>query len=196
MADLAVRLAAADHRPPRKATYLRPLRRLGQLCRNGSVSDLDATVVRFGADLKAVDVVATPFAAAEAALVAGARRGQDCNALLDAYVKQINGRLHGSTSLYSGRIQFAPPMTADLALAAIRHSVLPGPEHSVYDLKAFSCQQAIFMGPAIARKYGNPNLGAFVRLTSGKGVGHGKYDAKRVNLARISPLGRIGGQPC
>jgi hypothetical protein len=87
-------------------------------------------------------------------------------------------------------------VTADLALASIVHFLLPGKVHVVYALKAFSCQQAIFMGPGLARKYGNPDLGAFVELTSGQGVGHGKYDANQVDRARITPFGRVGGQPC
>jgi hypothetical protein len=160
------------------------------------VSKLDGTLYSFGPDFKANESFAAPFAAAEAALVTGARPGENCHALLGAYVREINGRLHGRTSLYAGDLRFDPPLRADLALAAIRHSLLPRNVHVVYALKAYSCQQAIFMGPALGRKYRNPNLGAFVELTSGRGVGHGKYDPNRVNRARITPWGRIGGQPC
>jgi hypothetical protein len=196
LADLAFDLAKADHQPARKSVYLAPLRTLQTHCRDSSLTALGTAVSGLALDLAAMKLVPAPDAAAEAALAAAAGQGTDCGALADAMRQEVDGRLRGSRSLYSGSIRFAPPLTAEVALAVIRHSLLPGQVHVVYALTAYSCQQAIYMGPALGRKYGNSSLGAFVELTSGHGVGHGRYDANRVDRARITPLGRIGGQPC
>ena len=147
-------------------------------------------------DLQALQLVTAPDAVALAALAAGVRLDANCSALATSIGKEVSGHLDGTGNRYLRTVRFSPHLTADLALAAIAHSLLPGRVHVVYELKGFSCQQAIFMGPEIAKLYGNPDLGAFVELTSGKGVGYGKYDADRVNKARITPLGRRGGQPC
>jgi hypothetical protein len=197
VADVAVNLAHADGKPPRKATYLRPLRQLQQVCADPAPTALAQAVATVTAAIMGERLlVAAPRAAAAAELAAEARHGANCAALGRTIAKSLAGRLAGSASLYSGHLRFSPPLTSELALASIEHSVLPGKVHVVYALTAYSCQQAIFMGPALGRRYGNAGLGAFVELTSGNGVGHGKYDANRVNRARITPLGRIGGQPC
>lgn len=195
-ASLAVGLAKADHHPARKATYLVPLQTLHSRCSDGTVSGLGTDVNLLSHDLAETRLVAAPNAAAEAALASEAKRGASCAALATSIRREVIGPLRGTRSLYSGWLRFSPPLTAELALAAIRHGLKFGKVRVVYSLTAYSCQQEIFMGPAIARRYRNPDLGAFVQLTSGRGVGHGKYDANRVDRARISPLGRIGGQPC
>jgi hypothetical protein len=195
-ATFASFLAKQDHRRPVRATYLTPLHRLHQRCLEASPNAVAGVVSVLGFEIRKLRAIGAPFAAAEAAMSAGAHLRTDCGALGDAIGKEVGGRLNFSGSLYSGFVRFSPTLTADLALASIRSSLLPGTVRVVYALKAFSCQQAIFMGPALGRKYRNSSEGAFVELTSGKGVGHGKYDANRVNRARITPLGRIGGQPC
>lgn len=196
LADDALALAAQDHQPPRKAAYLAPLQRLHRDCRDGSPTAVSRAVFGLAAGLRGLGDLAAPGAAAAASLAAAAPRGADCAAVATAIRREVTGKLHLSGSLSSGIVQFSPPLTAELALAAIRHSLLPGKVHVVYALTASTCQQAIFMGPALGRRYRNPSLGAFVQLTSGRGVGHAHYDANRVDRARITPLGRIGGQPC
>ncbi|HVT22468.1 MAG TPA: hypothetical protein VHE57_13890, partial [Mycobacteriales bacterium] len=146
--------------------------------------------------LVAAHLVPAPRAAAAAALAATAARGSNCSAVARSIGREVSRRPHSSGSRYFRIVRFSPPLTAELALASIVRFLLPGKVHVVYALKAFSCQQAIFMGAALGRQYGNPSLGAFVQLTSGRGVGRSRYDANRVNRARITPFGRIGGQPC
>jgi hypothetical protein len=109
---------------------------------------------------------------------------------VDAY--QVNG----TGRVIDLNVRFFPALTADLALVSIVHSLLPGRVRVGYSLKAAQCQQAIYLGSALGSDLGNASLGAFVELTSGDGVGHTPYDAKHVDRARITPLGRIGGQPC
>ncbi|MGN6475442.1 MAG: hypothetical protein ACTHK4_17575 [Mycobacteriales bacterium] len=157
---------------------------------------IGAAVAVLGDSLAAAHLVPAPYAAAERALAAAATRRAICIPLATRLRREIGGRLERSGSLYSEVVRFSPPLTAELALAAIRHSLLPGRVRVVYGLTAYSCQQAIYMAPALGRRYRNPSLGAFVELTSGRGVGHGKYDANRVDRARITPWGRVGGQPC
>lgn len=188
-------LAKNDHRPAVRSTYLVPLLKLHTDCRKGSVSDVSGVVGVLGFKLRKLTTIAAPFAAAEAALAAGAHRGTDCASLASAIGDEATGHLHSSGGRYQRVVRFSPPLTAELALAAIQHS-LPGKVHVVYALTASACQQAIYMGPALGRYYGNAELGAFVELTSGAGVGHTRYDAKQVDRARITPLGRIGGEPC
>lgn len=191
-------LAREDGKPPRKSAYLRPVQRLRAGCVDRSPAAIaDAVeVVASGITGNRLEVGA-PNAASVAVLVADLRQHTDCGRLARRILGEIaSAHLPGSGSLYSGSVRFSPPLTAELALAAIRHSLLPGKVHVVYALTAFSCQQAIFMGPGIARAYRNPDLGVFVELTSGQGVGHGKYDAARVDHARLTPFGRRGGQPC
>jgi len=108
----------------------------------------------------------------------------------DAYAVDISGQV---TSLVE---RFDPPVSAPLALAQIVHDLLPGTVHSVYTLHTGQCQQAIYLGPELGGLLHNSSLGAFVELTSGGGVGHTHYDDLRVNQARITPLGAVGGQPC
>lgn len=182
----------------RRAVYLRPLRQLRERCTDRSVGGIaDAVeIVASGITGNRLEIHA-PHAAAAAVLVADAPRHTDCHQLALQILRGVaSAHLHTSGSTYRRFVRFSPPLTAELALAAIRHALLPGKVNVVYALKAFSCQQAIYMGPALGRQYGNPGLGAFVELTSGKGVGHGKYDANRVDRARITPLGPVGGQPC
>jgi hypothetical protein len=198
IADVAIDLAHEDHKPARQSVYLRPMQQLLDRCAGGSVSSVaDAVeIVASGITGNRLEVEA-PHAAAAAVLVANSHHRTNCGRLARHILAEIaSSHLRGSGNLYRGFVRFSPPLTAELVLASIKHVLLPGKLHVVYALKAFSCQQAIFMGPALGRRYGNPSLGAFVELTSGAGVGHGKYDANRVNRARISPLGRIGGQPC
>lgn len=190
-------LAHEDGKPARRSVYLRPLQRLQRRCVDPAAGAVGAAVEDLAHVIQNLRLpVAAPRAAAEAALAVRVRRGSSCSTLANVIGEQVSGRLHRSGNLYLRVVRFSPPLTAELALAAIRHSLLPGRAHVVYALNAFSCQQAIYMGRALGRSYGNASLGAFVELTSGRGVGHGKYDAKRVNRARITPLGRIGGQPC
>ncbi|HVU61780.1 MAG TPA: hypothetical protein VHD58_09035 [Mycobacteriales bacterium] len=189
-------MARLDHRPARKAIYLQPLRQLRDRCVDKSVDGLGAVVVGLANDIRGLPGLGAPAASAEAALVATARSGTDCEELAAAIGHQLTGRIHTAGGPSLTTVRFSPPLTAELALAAIRRSLRFGRVRVVYALRAYGCQQAIFMGPSLARRYGNPSLGAFVELTSGDGVGHGKYDAGRVNRARITPFGRIGGQPC
>jgi hypothetical protein len=105
-------------------------------------------------------------------------------------------RLSGAGRVFTLAERFSPPVTSQLALASIERSLLPGKVHVAYALKAAQCQQAIFMGPTLGKLFGNSGLGAFVELSSGKGVGHTPYDADQVDRARITPLGKIGGEPC
>jgi hypothetical protein len=149
--------------------------------------------------LQATGAIRAPRAEAEAALAAAAHRHANCYALATQLTAEIDkpsvspaGPWHGQTTY----VRFAPAVTADVALAAIRHVVLPGTEHSVYALTADECQQAVFLGTELAKVTGSSTLGAFVELTSGNGVGHTPYDAKRVDTARITVLGAIGGEPC
>lgn len=191
-----MQLASEDRQPPRKGVYLAPLQRLRRDCALSDPAAVRDAVEEIASPLLSARADRAPRAAAEAVLAADVHRGSDCAALAAAIGREVGGHLHGSRSLYSGVLRFAPPLTADLALVAIRRALLPGSVHVVYALKADSCQQAIFMGPALGRRYRNSGLGAFVELTSGAGVGHGRYDANRVDRARITPLGRVGGQPC
>jgi hypothetical protein len=196
VADLASSLAAADHQPPRVRTYLRPLRELERRCMDGSVKALADAVEALAERVRRARLDVPVGAVAEAELVANARKGSDCVKLAGAIGRELGRPLDVSGSPYRRIVRFSPAVTAQLALAAVRTELLPGKERAVYELKAFSCQQAIYMSKAIGQRYGNSSLGAFVELTSGRGVGHGRYDASRVNRARITPLGRIGGEPC
>jgi hypothetical protein len=196
LADVAIDLAAEDGVPPRKSVYLRPLQTLRQRCTEHSPDAIADAVHDLTHGVTALGVRRTPSLVALRALTAAVRPNTSCSARVKAIGREILGRLDRSGSRYATTIRFSPPLTADLALAMIRHALFPGRVHVVYALRAYSCQQAIYMGPPTTRLYGNPDLGAFVKLTSGRGVGHGKYDANRVNLARVGPLGRHGGQPC
>jgi hypothetical protein len=109
---------------------------------------------------------------------------------VDAYQVLSSGQV---TSLVE---HFDPPISAQFALAQITRDLLPGKVHLVYRLHTGQCQQEIYLGPQLGALLHNPGLGAFVELTSGGGVGHTKYDDLRVNRARITPLGAVGGQPC
>ena len=189
-------MAQVDGRPARKATYLKPLTLLVRRCADRSLDDVRGAVVSLVGELRDLPGVTAPAASAESVLVAAAHRGTDCAKLAATIGREVTGRAHITGSTFLRTARFSPSLTAELALSTIRHSLHFGKVRVVYSLKAYSCQQEIFMGPSIARQYGNPDLGAFVELTSGKGVGHGKYDARRVNRARITPFGRIGGQPC
>ncbi|HEX3707928.1 MAG TPA: hypothetical protein VHV76_14980 [Mycobacteriales bacterium] len=242
LSDVAVDLAHEDGRPVRKSVYLRPLRRLDEVCAHASVSSV-ASDVEFlaGGIVNDRVTVSAPHAAAASALVADARRGTDCKALASHLLEETaearpsvhpdwggyagtlaawraqhradrahpgsyhprrpNGvdayQVPGSSGrVYSMVERFSPPLAADLVLASIENSLMPGQVHAVYELKAAQCQQVIFMGPGLAAEFGNSSLGAFVELSSGNGVGRTPYDADRVDKARITPLGRIGGEPC
>lgn len=92
--------------------------------------------------------------------------------------------------------RFDPPVSQPVALAVVIRDLLPGKLHVVYALHAAQCQQEIYAGPALGRLTGSPDEGAFVELTSGKGVGKTPYDPKRVDRARLTPGSAIGGQPC
>ncbi|HWC35955.1 MAG TPA: hypothetical protein VG650_14155 [Mycobacteriales bacterium] len=191
-----MRFARTDGRPARRAIYLTPLLKLHRDCSDGSVPAVTGVVAGLADDLGVLKTLPSRVAVAEAAIAASVGPGSNCTAEADAIDAEVTGHLHWSGGLSAGVVRFSPPLSAELALAAIQHSLLPGRVRVVYALKAFSCQQAVFMGPALGRRYGNADLGAFIELTSGHGVGHGKYDANRVNRARVTPLGRIGGQPC
>jgi hypothetical protein len=91
---------------------------------------------------------------------------------------------------------FSPPVSATIALASIRRALLPGAVRVGYALTARECQQAIYLGHTLGTLLGSRTLGAFVELSSGRGVGRTRYDADLVDRARITPLGRIGGEPC
>lgn len=198
LANVAIDLAREDGVPARRAVYLRPVRRLHNRCTDAAVARIANAVeiVASGITGNRLEVHA-PHAAAAAVLVADAPRHTNCHHLALRILREIaSAHRHASGSTYRRLVRFSPPLTAELALAAIRHALLPGKVRVVYALRAFSCQQAIYMGPAIGRRYRNSNLGAFVELTSGRGVGHGRFDANRVDRARITPLGRVGGQPC
>lgn len=240
LADLALALAAADHQPARKSTYLAPLRRLQQHCSPSSVPAIEAAVEGLAQGLVATRLVAAPRAVAEAALAADAVGRTSCSTLSAELLTEVAApvaqtsigwggyggtvsawneahrrdpgrpgsyrpRRHNGEDAYrlvsSGRVLtmyevFSPPLTAQLALASIRHSLLPGKVRLVYALTAAQCQQAIYMGSTLGRLIGNSTLGAFVELTSGGGVGRSRFDPVRVDRARITPLGRIGGEPC
>jgi hypothetical protein len=113
-------------------------------------------------------------------------------------------RRHGADAyqlLSSGQVtslieRFDPPISAGFALAQVTHDLLPGKVHVVYRLHTGQCQQTIYLGRQLGALLHDPGLGAFVELTSGRGVGHTHYDDQRVDRARITPLGAIGGEPC
>jgi hypothetical protein len=109
---------------------------------------------------------------------------------VDAYQVLSSGQV---TSLIE---RFDPPISAQFALAQIARDLLPGSVHVVYKLVTPQCRQAVFLGSALGGLLHSSTLGAFVELTSGGGVGHTRYDDLRVDRARITPLGAVGGQPC
>jgi hypothetical protein len=109
---------------------------------------------------------------------------------VDAYQLLSSGQV---TSLVE---RFDPPIAANFALAQIIRDLLPGKVHVVYRLRTGQCQQAIYLGRQLGALLHDTSLGAFVELTSGGGVGRSHYDVHRVDRARISPLGAVGGQPC
>lgn len=226
LADLAASLAQSDHRPARMGTYLAPLRTLQRKCRGGSVEVVSGAVDYLAGVLRHARLSVPPGASAAAVLASDVRAGIECMTLAEAIGREAAGQVPTTSAGWggyagtltawrlahrhsrvivslstSGRVfsvvrRFRTPLTAPLALASIERSLLPGKVHVVYALKAAECQQAIYMGPALASLFGNPSLGAFVELSSGKGVGRTHYDPKRVDRARITPLGRIGGEPC
>ncbi|HWA65102.1 MAG TPA: hypothetical protein VG899_01870 [Mycobacteriales bacterium] len=198
IAQVAFALAGEDSRPARRLAYLAPLLRLQRHCTDADPVALKAVVERLAVSLGVLGVTA-PRAAAEAVLAADASRNTNCGALTARITRELGkpavasrGRWDGGTTY----LTFAPTVTAAVALAVIRRRLLPGPEHQVYALTASGCQQAVYLGPALARLTGSSALGAFVELTSGHGVGRTRYDAARVDRARITVLGAIGGQPC
>ncbi|HVV13693.1 hypothetical protein [Amycolatopsis sp.] len=196
---LALQLAAEDSRPARRATYLVPLLRLRRVCKANSPPDVVAVVESLAKPLQATGVIGAPRAAAEAVLASDAFPGERCDRLaarLAAEITRPPASPAGSWNAQTTYLHFSPPLTAEIALAAIRHAVLPGPEHLVYALTAAQCQQAVYLGPQLAKRTGSSSLGAFVELTSGRGAGRTRYAARRVDEARITVLGAIGGEPC
>lgn len=199
LADLAFHLAAFDGQPPRKSVYLSPLRRIDRNCRHSSISAIGFAVDQLAGGISATHLVDAPNAAAEAVLAADLRRGEDCIHLGYQIAKELRSPGGSPGHEWTGQtmdLQLSPPLTATLALASIRNVVLPGPERIGYALTAADCQQAVYFGPKLAALTGSPDLGAFVELSSGGGVGHTRYDARQVDRARITTLGRIGGQSC
>jgi hypothetical protein len=224
--DLAANLAGGDHEPARIRTYLAPLRLLERRCRGGSVVVVSNAVDYLAGVVANARIDLPPGASAEAVLASDAHSGADCMKLAEDIGREVEGAVphtqagwggyagtltawrlahHDSRFIRSlstsGRVfsvirRFRTPLTAALALASIERSLLPGKVHVVYALTAAECQQAIYMGPTLGALFGNSSLGAFVELSTGKGVGRTHYDKNKVNRARITPLGRIGGQPC
>jgi hypothetical protein len=191
-------LAAEDAKPARRSTYLVPLQRLHRDCQLGSPLDVKSVVESLVKPL-ATEGISAPRAAAEAVLAAEVARGGDCTALAAQLAAEIEGPSTSPSGTWDGSttvVRFSPPLTADVALATVRHVVLPGQEHTVYTLTAEECQQAVYLGSELAKLTGSSTLGAFVELTSGGGVGHTRYDAAQVDRARITVLGAIGGEPC
>lgn len=185
--------------PARKPIYLRPLQRLHHRCTADSVSDVGTAVETLAIELAADRLIPAPRAGAAAVLAADVGRSMSCYALAKKLARELDRPAVSGHHEWHGQtlaLHFAPTLTAPLALALIRHSLLPGKVHVVYSLRAAECQQTIYMGRKVGVLIGNPYLGAFVELSSGRGVGKTKYDASRVDHARITQLGAIGGEPC
>jgi hypothetical protein len=196
---MALQLAAEDNQPARRATYLVPLQRLARNCMNDDPADVMAVVGSLVNPLQSTGSIRAPRAEAAAVLAADARPHGNCHTLAAQLTAEIETPSVSPAGLWTGQttyVHFAPAVTAGIALAAIRHVVLPGDERTVYSLTADECQQAVYLGSELAKVTGSSALGAFVELTSGRGVGHTSYDAKRVATARITVLGAIGGEPC
>jgi hypothetical protein len=196
---VALQLAAEDDQPARRGTYLAPLLRLHRQCAINSPLDVMAIVESLVKPLQTTGAVRAPRAEAAAALAADVQRDANCYGLAAKLTLEIArpsvtpaGRWDGQTTY----VRFSPALTAGVALAVVRHVVLAGAEHQVYALTAQECQQAVYLGADLAKVTGSSSLGAFVELTSGRGVGRSRYDASRIDTARITVLGAIGGEPC
>jgi hypothetical protein len=197
--QMALQLAAEDNQPARRGTYLVPLRRLRRSCRNDDPRDVMAVVESLVTPLQATGTIRAPRAESAAVLAADAHHDANCYSLAAHLTTEIDQPAVSPPGPWKGQttvVHFAPAVTSAIALAAIRHVVLPGAEHPVYSLAADECQQAVYLGSDLAKVTGSSTLGAFVELSSGAGVGLTPYDAKRVDHARITVLGAIGGEPC
>jgi hypothetical protein len=199
LTQLAFQLAGEDRQPARRGTYLVPLERLHRDCRNDEPSEIKAVVESLVTPLQATGTIRAPRAESAAVLAADAHAYTNCYSLAAQLGAEIDKPSVSPAGAWKGQttyVHFAPAVTADIALAAIRNVVLSGSEHPVYTLTADECQQVVYLGSELARVTGSSSLGAFVELSSGAGVAHTPYDANRVDTARITVLGAIGGEPC
>lgn len=199
LSDLAFQFAAADGRPARKSVYLAPLQQLQRRCAPGDVASVGTAVETLAIGLASDRLAGAPRAAAAAVLAADAGRATDCYRLARSIRSELDRRSAPPRRVWRGQTvyrRYAPTLTSDLALASLIRSLLPGKVHVAYSLHAAQCQQVIYMGRKLAERIGSTYLGAFVELASGRGVGKTRYDASRVDRARVSLLGAIGGEPC
>jgi hypothetical protein len=117
-----------------------------------------------------------------------------CTARARALVAELSR--HSGGPIVGVKIRFAPPVSAGLALDAVKREVLPaGRLRVVYTLTtAAHCAETIYLSSRIEARVGSG--GVMVELTSEGGV-TSRYDPRLVDRAMLSVgHGALGGQSC